>query len=43
MADDMACRVLATKGDVMYMQGDMPEDAPSNQLEEVYAQQGAQP
>ena len=43
IADNMARRALAAKGDIMYMQGDMPEDAPSNQMEEVYVQQGAQP
>ena len=31
------------KGNVTYMQGDIPADAPSNQLEEVYMQQGARP
>ena len=43
VADDMAHRALAAKGDVTYMQGDVPADAPPNQLEEVYAQQGARP
>ena len=43
IADDMARRALTAKGDVMYMQGDVPADAPPNQLEEVYAQQGARP
>ena len=37
IANDMACRALTTKGDVTYMQGDVPADAPPNQLEEVYA------
>ena len=43
MADHMVRRALAAKGDITYMQRDMPEDTPSNQLEEVYAQQGARP
>ena len=43
VADNMACHALTAKGDVTYMQGDVPADAPPNQLEEVYAQQGAQP
>ena len=43
IADDMACRALAAKGDVTYMQGDVPDNAPSNQVEEVYAQQGTRP
>ena len=43
VADDMARRALAAKGDVTYMQGDVPADAPPNQLEEVYTQQGARP
>ena len=30
VADDMARRALAAKGDVTYMQGDVPKDAPSN-------------
>ena len=43
IADDMAHCMLVAKGDVTYMQGDVPHDAPSNQVEEVYAQQGTQP
>ena len=43
VADNMAHRVPAAKGDITYMQGDVPSDAPSNQLEEVYLQQGARP
>ena len=43
VADDMAHHALMDKGDVTYMQGDVPADAPPNQLEEVYAQQGAWP
>ena len=39
----MACRALMTKGDITYMQGDVPANASPNQLEEVYAQQGAWP
>ena len=39
----MARRALAAKGDVTYMQGDVPADAPPNQVDEVYAQQGARP
>ena len=38
IVDDMARRALAAKGDVMYMQGDVPDDTPSNQVEEVYTQ-----
>ena len=30
MADDMARRALAAKGDVTYVQGDVPKDASSN-------------
>ena len=30
IADNMACRALAAKGDVTYMQGDMPNNTPSN-------------
>ena len=30
MVDNMAHRVLAAKGKVTYMQGDVPTDAPSN-------------
>ena len=41
VADDMACRALTAKGDVTYMQGEVPADAPPNQVVEVYAQQGA--
>ena len=37
VADDMARRALAAKGDVTYMQGDVPVDAPPNQVDEVYA------
>ena len=36
----MARRALAAKGDVTYRQGDVPADAPPNQVDEVYAQQG---
>ena len=43
VADDMAHRALMAKGDVTYMQGIVPADAPPNQLDEVYAQQGARP
>ena len=41
VVDDMACQALAAKGDVTYMQGDVPADATPNQVDEVYAQQGA--
>ena len=40
VADDMARRALVAKGDVTYRQGDVPADAPPNQVDEVYAQQG---
>ena len=43
VADDMVHCVLVAKGDITYMQGDVPDDAPSNQVEEVYAQQGTRP
>ena len=43
VADDMARRALTAKGDVMYMRGEVPADAPPNQMDEVYAQQGARP
>ena len=40
IADDMARQALAAKGDVTYKLGDVPADAPPNQVDEVYAQQG---
>ena len=43
IADDMARRALAAKSDITYRPGDVPADAPPNQVEEVYAQQGARP
>ena len=43
IADDMAHQALAAKGDVTYMRGDVLADAPPNQVDEVYAQQGARP
>ena len=42
VADDMARRALTAKGNVTYMQGEVPADAPPNQVDEVYVQQGAQ-
>ena len=30
IADDMACRALMAKGDITYMQGDVPAYAPPN-------------
>ena len=43
VADDMARRALMAKGDITYMQGEVPADAPPNQVDEVYVQQGARP
>ena len=40
IADDMAHCMLVTKSNITYMQGDVSKDAPSNQLEEEYVQQG---
>ena len=37
VVDDMACRALTAKGDITYMQGDIPANAPPNQVDEVYA------
>ena len=39
VADDMARRALDAKQDVVFWRGDVPRDAPANQLPEVYAQQ----
>lgn len=39
VADDMARRALESKGDVIFWGGDSPDDAPPNQVEEVYMQQ----
>ena len=39
MADDMARRALEEKGEVIFWGGDVPEDAPANQVAEVYEQQ----
>ena len=36
VADDMARRALEAKADMVYHSGVTPEDAPSNQLPEVY-------
>ena len=38
VADDMARRALEAKGDVVYWRGEVPEDAPANQVEDVYDQ-----
>ena len=43
IADDMACHALTAKGDVTYMQGDVPDNAFFNQVEEVCTQQGTCP
>ena len=43
VADDMARRALQERGDVIYWYGDVPADAPANQLADVYKQQGAKP
>ena len=32
MVDDMVHHALVAKGDIMYMQGDVPANAPSNQV-----------
>ena len=37
IADNMARRALTAKGNITYMQGEVPDDTPSNQMEEVYA------
>ena len=38
VADDMARRALEEKEDVIFWNGDVPEDAPPNQVREVYEQ-----
>ena len=38
MADDMARRALEEKKDVVFWNGKVPEDAPGNQVDEVYEQ-----
>ena len=43
VADDMACRALQEQGDIVYWHGSVPADAPSNQVADVYKQQGAKP
>ena len=43
VADDMARRALEKGMDVTYWNGRVPSDAPPNQLQEVYEQQGATP
>ena len=43
VADDMACRALEGRADVTYWFGSVPSDAPPNQLQDVYEQQGAKP
>ena len=39
----MARRALEAKGDVVYWRGEVPEDAPANQVEDVYDQQQGPP
>jgi len=39
----MARRALEAKADVIYWGGKVPEEAPSNQIQEVYEQQVEQP
>ena len=43
VADDMARRALTERGDVTFWAGQTPDDAPANQLQDVYAQQGLKP
>lgn len=43
VADDMARRALEAKEDVVYWSGEVPVDAPANQVTEVYEQQGTPP
>ena len=38
VADDMARRALQEQGDVVYWHGNVPADAPSNQVADVYKQ-----
>ena len=33
MVDNMACHALVAKGNITYMKGDVPANAPSNQVE----------
>ena len=39
VADDMARRALEAKTDVVYWNGLIPDDAPANQLSDIYQQQ----
>ena len=39
VADDMARRALEAKTDVVYWNGLIPDDAPANQLPDIYQQQ----
>ena len=41
IVDDMVCSAFVSKDSIKYMQGDVPKYTPSNQMEEVYVQQGA--
>ena len=39
VADDMARRALEAKTDIVYWDGQVPDDAPPNQLPDIYQQQ----
>ena len=39
VADNMARRALEDKTDIVYWDGRVPEDAPTNQLPDIYQQQ----
>ena len=40
VADDMARRALDAKSEVKFSNGKIPEEAPANQIQEVYIAQG---
>ena len=40
VADDMAKRALETRATITFWDGQVPKDAPENQLQDVYKQQG---
>lgn len=43
VADDMTRRAHDSKDTVVYWDGNLPEDAPPNQMADVYASQGVKP
>ena len=40
IADDMARRALEVRATITFWDGQMPKDAPGNQLQDVYKQEG---